>query len=774
MVLIDRYAGVGVICPVFQVATQSGGNLTESGTLFFSFQLQNRAGFNESSDSISVTYSATQKIVITIPDTVLKPGWDIHNYIISAGTTADQSTHVVLANITGYNFGSGLDYQSVVRSLPVNIELSENNHIALAPSIATTSLLPTSIDRLDGQIRWITTESRWLQYKADSFLKPSADVIAADLGNWVQVGGSSTHVSSSLTNGGSDFQLSRLSSGLEISTPPYPGSLSKVLPAWKAQYWLYNADTFAYPAGTEFGIDLSFNGISSPALLSGLFYVEFIGYVNAETGDIRKIGADSRLFQDVGSLALWTPTEVTPFIMPDDLQPGEAIAIAVKPFFSPLDFDGGLKSGDVIGVVPSTRTLSGDFNSLGDLLPGGIVFYKGDKYRVTTDTGLSFYVLSGTALVGNYSFPQKPKRLFFGLATNTANQKVIINGNAAVFVKPSSYSPTTSEAIRAIVSTELGESSSGIYSSVVPVTSGSSIVIKANYPCDINGFGTVRSNYPDVLAGTAKGKFNPKSVNIYLQRQDTREIRKFSGFLVIAGISQTFTLTDWASGTVVSSSPTASSDFSLYASGMTAITLNTGGTFPVASYTATYSFVYDGSQVTKISHATPPCIREWSGDFQPASLSIGTVTTLSPGTDATAVNVGSSNSVIINLGLPSGSSAYTATTSAFIQPLGGLNVTVAVVDSSWMSIGQPLYISNGGTYTITSIFNTNSISIKNVGYNSNTSVNTTIPTNQKISPGGLGDSGNSSNSGNTLSFDKILTDMNGSILVNSNGNIVNI
>jgi hypothetical protein len=43
--VIARYTGVGEQCPQFQVTIETGGQLSAT-TRYFSFQLQNRCGFN--------------------------------------------------------------------------------------------------------------------------------------------------------------------------------------------------------------------------------------------------------------------------------------------------------------------------------------------------------------------------------------------------------------------------------------------------------------------------------------------------------------------------------------------------------------------------------------------------------------------------------------------------------------------------------------------------------------------------------------------------------
>jgi hypothetical protein len=671
--MLSQYAGVGEICPQFAIALTSGGNLT-AGTIYFSFQLQNRAGFNRPSVSAQIAYSTNQKIAITIPQ--VPDGWDVHYFVISAGVTSDPANHVQIARVPGYQFGIGIEPQSVKTILPTTLELTRDSHLLLAPTVANVASLPTGSDafgnptgeRIDGQARYINDPPMFVEYRADSTLDPSPPnaspevILFSDVplippfppGRWVRIGSPSTYVSDTRAGVGSDRAISEINPVTVIPTPPYPGeTLSKYLPSWEAKYWIYNDFSNPLPAGTEFGIELEYNNKRSPDLLNGKVMVKFIGFVKPD-GTIRTADSNGRDFQNFGAYFPWQPRLTTPFITTDDLQPGEAIALAIKPFFSAAEF----VVKDIIGVIPAIRSQSGDYNPLGMLFTQngkqvGTVFDIGDRYRIVPNVGLNYDILSGIALVSSYNPPEYPRRTFGGLQTNTAGQKIIINGSAGVFTEDANYQPTSSEAIRAIVSTVAGESTAGEWSSYVAITAG--VTVTLNYPSNANGVGSIRSNYPDVVAddiSRSKGLFNPFSVNIYLQRQDTLEIRRFSGFGVVAATSQQFTISNWTAGTITTL-PTADDDFSLFAPLSGAIAPAITGNFPPTNYRVAYSFGYDGNQITSISHASPPCIKEFDGDFQPATLEVNPIITiLEEGDPATVVNSGTGNRAYLTFKFP--------------------------------------------------------------------------------------------------------------------------
>jgi hypothetical protein len=400
---------------------------------------------------------------------------------------------------------------------------------------------------------------------------------------------------------------------------------------------------------SEFGIELEYNNKKSPDLLSGLFLVRFDGFI-ADSGTIRTQDGNGDDFPNLGAFFPWVPKRENPFITADSLQPGEAIALSVKPFFSAAELNNELSPGTVIGIVPVIRSQSGDFNPIGKIT-GNVVYDLGNKYRVVPGSGLSVKILSGSAIVAGYDFPVKPERSVFGLQANLAGQKIIINGNGAVFIDSPAYTPSDSEALRAIVGTVAGVSSPSAWSSYSAIASGQNLIATANYP------DSVRSDYPDAIASSDKAVFNPPLLNLFIQRQDTGEIRRFGAFGVVSGDSQQFSISAWNDGIIVSGLPNApGANFSLFAPESVAFVGDgSGGSFPLTSYRVCYNFEYDGLEVTAISHLSPPCIKEYEGDFAPPSISVGSVTSVPFGDPPTVVDTSPlSNVAIFDFEIPAG------------------------------------------------------------------------------------------------------------------------
>lgn len=97
-----------------------------------------------------------------------------------------------------------------------------------------------------------------------------------------------------------------------------------------------------------------------------------------------------------------------------------------------------------------------------------------------------------------------------------------------------------------------------------------------------------------------------------------------------------------------------------------------------------------------------------------------------------------------------GVDAFTTLTASFIQPSSSGNVTVSVVDSTWVAVGQILFIATAGYYQVASIPDGVSIELTNLGYTGNAAPTTVITSTQKVSPGGIKGTDGSSGTGDML------------------------
>ena len=89
-----------------------------------------------------------------------------------------------------------------------------------------------------------------------------------------------------------------------------------------------------------------------------------------------------------------------------------------------------------------------------------------------------------------------------------------------------------------------------------------------------------------------------------------------------------------------------------------------------------------------------------------------------------------------------GVNAFTLTTADFTMPAELANVTVSVADTSWMAVGQPLFVQTAGFLEVVSIGGATSVTLKNLedtpndAYLDNTAPATNISSGVKVTPGG--------------------------------------
>lgn len=102
-----------------------------------------------------------------------------------------------------------------------------------------------------------------------------------------------------------------------------------------------------------------------------------------------------------------------------------------------------------------------------------------------------------------------------------------------------------------------------------------------------------------------------------------------------------------------------------------------------------------------------------------------------------------------------GVNAFTETTDAFDQPAVSGNVTVDVADSTWMAVGQIVFIENGGYYEVVSKPSSTSSTLKNLGYAANVAQATNVASGNGVSPGGERGEDGTSASGDMLAANNL-------------------
>lgn len=105
---------------------------------------------------------------------------------------------------------------------------------------------------------------------------------------------------------------------------------------------------------------------------------------------------------------------------------------------------------------------------------------------------------------------------------------------------------------------------------------------------------------------------------------------------------------------------------------------------------------------------------------------------------------------------PLSQAAWSVTTAAFTQPAVGSNVSIPVVNSQWMAVGQSIYVSGGGNYQVMSLPSSTTVLAKNLGTTGSATAGTTVSNGAGVAasglPGPVGATGSSSLTTVTASF----------------------
>ena len=100
-----------------------------------------------------------------------------------------------------------------------------------------------------------------------------------------------------------------------------------------------------------------------------------------------------------------------------------------------------------------------------------------------------------------------------------------------------------------------------------------------------------------------------------------------------------------------------------------------------------------------------------------------------------------------------GLNAFTTLSASFTQPAVNASASVTVGTTAWMAVGQIVYITAGGYYSVSSIADLTHVSLTNLGYAGNAAPGATVPTGNPVTPAGLiGPTGSNPYTTTTTSF----------------------
>jgi hypothetical protein len=581
------YANSRIVLPntCWSVITSTGGSLSPTN-LYFSLQTENRIGRNLLLVSPLISITTNSKVTITINSQAKLPTEEIFNYVVGVSISSVPNTFSQITKIP------------VTSSTTFPLTLVISRDIFLRTGYITSDNISNilSADLLHGMR--IGYNGTGLVYEYDSLdstsIVDNQFVLSASTNKRFKArGGFSTYISSVYDIDGSRLDLREENDISPIlSSYGTDGSDSPFI-----RLWLDNASG-SVAVGTRITLTVKLNELVKTNLFDKKIRYIFEGIVDLDTCVLRTTKRDGLTpFEKLGIPLIFNSNNPN-FALEEDLLIGEALSFSFYLNFLGAELNDFIPEGSIISIYPSFVSNVGSYVAGGEII-GDCIFSEEGRRRVlpsTTNTGLE--ILSGSGLIKNYTFPLLPKTTILGLIPNTANQKVFINNLGNCFLAPTDL--PNSSAIRAIISTTSGQTSTTSWSSYISITQNSNFTLTLTLPTNI------RSNYPDLIA-TSLTNFVIGKYVVYIQRQSNSEIRRFEVSYNSNVINNTFSISllDWNSGVVVNSVPSATSThlhFNLYDLPYFITSSGLGSGFSIGSYRFSIAYAYDGNQVTSISH----------------------------------------------------------------------------------------------------------------------------------------------------------------------------
>jgi len=569
------------------VTVGSGGSTTSAYSLGLRVFGVSRAGKNINSDRIAVSVSAGQQVTITLNSALRASGEDIYRIGIAGETTGSDANSYILAE-----FEAKQSNQLTDNTL-TSIVLSRDEHFTLNGAVANYASLPSN--PINGTARLVTGENKYYLYR---------------LGSWVEVNGLSAYTLTTTEKrtagklyGGCDLPIISLDAGEFIPIPEYDTVVGGN--SYPLKLWLLNGTEevggAVIPQGNFIDLELLLNGTSSEAaILSGRVTATALGKVRKLTG----ISTNTNI---TSTSANWEYNNSNLFVVPEDVNAGYALAFSVVFNFTELS------DGDSLSFRIYDKGLFGIPEPALGIIFGDGIFPVAPYCRIASSLS-GIRRLPGEGLIKENRFQATGSYdTSLGIVVDTASQKVAISGVLVgqIRVRQPGESLIGTEAVRAVISTESGIAPASNWSSPVTLAAGQQVSVVVSYPCNNVGIGTIRSNYPDVIAANSAGDFTPVRLRVEVRKSGI--IYQQSNVTIVPNTTQTFIISSLGSA---GSSPSTNNSPSFNLWGYSGISVSaiagtsslTAGSYEVRIY---YEYPSPNPVVTKISHLTSDgCIPE--------------------------------------------------------------------------------------------------------------------------------------------------------------------
>ena len=594
----------------WSIAVTNDGNLS-ANTYYFSIQARNRIGKTYPLEYGSLAVVNGDKITFTINSTARATGEGWISYIIGFSTTNDILTFQQLAEIPILDPTD--DYQTFL-GFPLTLEVSEDSQLIEQNIVANETLFP-STNLINGQLVGLTSTGFIYFYDEYDTTTTTDGLLvfsASPVGRWKFIGTwFNINLPSIEGSGGAKQDLRDVEDASITRIPDYnlDGNASPPV-----DFWLTNDSGASVPTGTRIATTIKVGTETKTQLFDQKLRITFLGFVDQTTGVLRTTYLFDGItpLENVGVEEIYDVNENNVFLL-DECQSTEAVVLSVSIVLDKNEFLGLLTDNAYLRILPYFSASVSVYTNVGDIFGSGLIFNKADFRRVVPGTGLTLTALEGSGIVQSYTFPVLNTQLVAGLQIDTGSQKVLINRQGVVYYS-AAVTPPSDSVQRALVSTLQGESIATAFTAYETAVLNDQLEIELTYPSDADGLGTIRSNYPDVIAGNSKGNFNAEKARIYVQRQSDSEIRYFD-FTVIPDVTQDVIISDFTAGTVIGSVPIV--EYGLYTPVSNTLVVNGGGSLAADDYRVAYSLIYEGNSVTDIDHSvTSGNITEQTAPFE--------------------------------------------------------------------------------------------------------------------------------------------------------------
>jgi hypothetical protein len=592
------------------LTTVGGGTTTVEYDYTFYLQLENRAGRNLLSTGVSLSIPSGNKLIWTIPPEAVESGEEVFYYVLSAhdrttGTVTNQNPCINDENfcyttpateaVTLAKIKARDSDQVTMRSLPLSLELTTDEHFLLSGIVTDRGLLPAGA--INGAIRLVSNTNQYYRYDSEAIVLSTDSKVLSygvefeGIEKWIKTTETfSSYVSS--TTEGCDRVLSSAIDALSV--PAKIGLATTALRIWLSN-GLKPDSLSPVPSASRYNFIVLVNGEDRSSLFFDKIIATNRGTIERATG-IRTLGSFAN------EQFVWSA--VNPIELREDLERGYAVAFDVQFVFDNEELLGFLPAGAEITI--DLGSVSSSITSEVAAITGDLILNTGDKLLVVPDKRLGGKATIEPTYIIN-SVIEQPLVAF--LAADTANQLVTINGALGGFSRiestPSGVLP--SERIRAVVSTEPGICPLVTGIDIV-LAAGDRLIVEVEHPYDTNtARGMVRCDYPDTLIqGNLKATFTPTKAYIYIESNNIT--LQSPELAVTATETQTFTFDDLTTFTPIAALPEPDIHFGLFQVNAIALISATGGNQTAGTYTVYFAYFYPNNNrhLTKITHSVPP------------------------------------------------------------------------------------------------------------------------------------------------------------------------